>query len=62
MHPPLTSVLHEVGEPFLSVICLLLTKGLEQNNHITHSLATFISSVYFYVVRMLFVLRHLSLS
>lgn len=35
VHPPLTSVLHEVCQPLLPVICLLLTEGLEQNIHNT---------------------------
>lgn len=30
MHPPLASVLHEVRQPLLSVICLLFTEGLEK--------------------------------
>lgn len=31
VHPPLTSVFHEVSQPLLPVICLLLTEGLKQN-------------------------------
>lgn len=46
VHPPLASVLHEVSQPFLSVICLLLTEGLKQSNHNSAAQPPF--TTYFY--------------
>lgn len=40
MHPSLTSVLHEVSEPLLPVVRLLLTEGLNQSKHIEQTLST----------------------